>query len=449
MDAGPLAWAASTPAGARLGQAAVQSLRLEHDSLPWWFAPLEPFRWWMFMVGGFPHVAYTAAVYVVVALLLGVIYYRRAHLARRAMALVVLLLLSFATVHLGLTYVLTIMPHGSRWIVPPDASYVLADLHSHSQFSGAELMPADVIRWHLDRGYHVVAVTDSNSTRGSRMARDFAQSQHLPVIVPWGQEYRGINHLLLLGTDREFPSTSYDLARAVKEASQAGALVIAAHPWTGQVSVPALRDMGVRAVEVANAGSMAAPETQQFCAAQALPEVGNLDFRAGSNADDATVLPASVRNEVDVKHAIEAGECAAVFLPRLVMDERIGWFGRHVRWFGDFMRDGRYSMAPGVLCFGLAWWACRALVSARRDILSRDLPALILMMLAIALLLDGWLGVHALWWRYRSVNNFQHEWLLAANVGIMLAGWAGFLCASEGAAARAGAEVGARRLGLE
>jgi hypothetical protein len=359
-----LAWFATTPEGQRLGKLAAQTVRLELTPLPWWFAPLEPFRWLDTLVSDAPHAKFTGMIYAAIALSVGVTVLWR---CRRRWWQRVLLgasaaintLLALSGLHIAMMWLLTAVPHGTRWVVPEGAPFVLANFHAHSHFSaGGVLSPEQLVLWHQRKGYRVVAITDSNTPKGSLRAEGFVRRHRLPIVLVTGEEFRGKTHLLLLGLRQDVTPSQADVPKAIRLAQRLGALVIAAHAWTGRHSYGELMAWGVEGFEVANSGALADATLQRLCRRHRLTVVGNLDFRAGNMPKVATVLPAGATTPAKVLDALRKGHCAVLYDARHAATG-YHWLRARLSDIAELWETGQTTSLLGFglwLLVGWCWW---------------------------------------------------------------------------------------------
>jgi hypothetical protein len=359
-----LAWFATTPEGERLGKLAAQMARLELTPLPWWFAPLEPLRWLDALVSDAPHAKFTAMIYAAIALSVGLtIFWRCRRLWWQrffaAMLAAANTLLTLTGLHVAMMWLLTVIPYGTRWSVPADAPFVLANFHAHSNLSsGGVLSPERLVLWHWRKGYRVVAITDSNTVKGSLRAEAFVRRRRLPLVVVTGEEFRGKTHLLLLGLRRDVTPSQADVPKAIRLAKRLGSLVIAAHAWTGRHSYAELVAWGVDGFEVANSGALADALLRQLCRRHRLTVVGNLDFRAGNMLKVATVLPAEATTPAKVLDALRKGHCAALYDAR---HSEVGyhWLRARLSVATELWATGQVATLLGFGLWGLGGWYFR------------------------------------------------------------------------------------------
>lgn len=365
---GELAWFVTTPEGEQLGKLAAQLVQIEWHQVPIWFAPVEPFRWLISLLSaGYPHAKWLAVTYSLLGLLAGFVAFLllRARKWQRlaiatAASLNVMLTLSGGFV--AVNWFESVLPFGMCWVVPEDAPFVLANLHTHTTQSNGFLTPEQAVLWHLRRGYKVVAVTDSNTVKGGEIAKKFVERTNLhsaprtphpssPLTVLVGEEFRGKTHLVMLNIRRDISPRDFDVPAAIKEAKRQGGVVIAAHPWSGRHSIHELFEWGVDGFEIVNGTVLGDENLRALCRKHGLAVLGSLDFRSGCVPETATVLPVWANTPEKVAEALRKGICAVIYFPNQVSD---GKFDPLRSWFdelGDLWRTGGVANL-----LGIAFW---------------------------------------------------------------------------------------------
>ena len=437
-----LTFVAGTSEGVRLGQLAAETVRVELTPTPFWLAPLEPLRWLDFLLNSTPHVFYTLLIFLALAALASLATVRRQSCApaakipglRRMLALqtgmAVLLLL--AANHLALAWVHTVVPNGLRFVVPPRAPFVLANLHTHTQASGGMLMPEDGVRRLMDRGYAVLAITDSNSVRGGERARFIAETRHWPVTILVGEEYRGDTHLLFLNLHHDISAKTFPMGLAIRHAHAAGSTVIAAHAWTGRASYEELLRLGVDGFEVVSSTTLAEPAMRDLCERHHKAEVGNLDYRDGHWPLAATVLPAWANTPEKVQTALRQGDCAALYfsdrvqgvdfspwqamrasLPWLIWESQKTLVPGFLLWFGVgilVVRRRSHCRTPSLEARRSSASAVYPASPMRPACPTSPLPAFlgVLLLFVCSITLTAW----GMWWQLKSGWIPRCEWVV-------------------------------------
>lgn len=320
-----LAWFATTPEGEQLGKLAAQMVQVEWTPVPIWLAPIEPFRWFIALIStGYPDARWLSLPYSALALLIGLTVLWRVKAVwwhRLTVASVAALntLLTVAGGFIAVSWVNAVVPFGAKWVVPANAPFVLANFHTHTTQSNGFLTPEQAVLWHLQRGYKVVAITDSNTVKGGEIARSFVERTKLRVTVLVGEEFRGKTHLVLLNIRSDISPRDFDVPSAIKEAKRQGGIAIAAHPWTSKHSLEDLVNWGVDGFEIVNGATLGDDKLQTLCKQRKLAALGNLDLRSDTIPETATVLPKWADTPGKVAKALKEGKCAVVYLR-----ERIG-----------------------------------------------------------------------------------------------------------------------------
>jgi len=413
-----LAWLATTSDGDALGKAAAQSVQIVQDSRPWWAFPVEPMHWFYSIFGIAPHSFYAAALFLLMAVLGG--WWASRQGGRRAgLAWMITLTMTLIGGMQAHGWLYTRIPYGIRFQVPADAGFQLANLHCHTQASGGVLMPADALRWHLNKGFTVVGITDSNKTYPGVRAQDEASDQKLKVVVVPGEEYRGSTHLLMFGLKEPIRADQVNIADAMKQARDQGATVIAAHTWTGKESPEQLLSWGAAGFEACNGPSTVDEATLKLAREHRLALLGSLDFRQGNSPKTATVLPGDANTPERVLQALREGQCATLYSPEWREDTKFSYWVRLQHNFPDLLQYGGIWVIPGLLL----WYGIGRL--ARRYAPCQPRQGLeLIFMLAVG---GGILGVWSVWWRYKlgwfpSLELALSLWVVACPLGWYLAG---------------------------
>ena len=161
-------------------------------------------------------------------------------------------------------------------------------IHTHHSHDGSH-SPNDIVQEALALGFHVLAITDHNTVKGSREAQALAPNG-LEVII--GAEFstqRG--HILSLFIDESIEKTLtpheglYDFDTLVEKVHALGGLAILAHPYQSH----ALRDPsflqsldGMEWINGRILGSRHGKASQSFC--QSLKDQFQLPLYGGSDA---------------------------------------------------------------------------------------------------------------------------------------------------------------------
>ena len=413
-----LAWLATTPEGDALGKAAAQSVQIVHESRPWWAFPTEPMHWFYSIFGIAPHSFYAAALFLLMAAL-GGWWASRSAGWRAGLAWMTTLTMTLVGGMQAHAWLYTRIPYGIRYAVPAKVPFRLANLHAHTQASGGVLMPADVLRWHLGKGFSVVGITDSNKTYPGVRALGEASDLNLSVVVVPGEEYRGTTHLLMFGLKGPIRADQVDISSALGKAREQGALVIAAHTWTGKETPQQLLDGGVAGFEACNGPTTVDEITLKMARERHLALLGSLDFRQGNTPKTATVLPYEANTAEKVLQALRQGRCATLYCPEWREDTRFSYWVRLQHNFPELVRWGGIWLIPGLLF----WWKLAGLV--RRHAPCQPRAGLeIILMLAVG---GGVLGIWAVWWKYKpgwfpSLELALSLWVVACPLGWYMAG---------------------------
>ena len=416
-------WVSSTPAGDKLGALAAAQTHVELTMPSWLTAPLEPLRWFDVALSVLPHRALSLTALLLLSLLLsGLVRRRRGW--RDVVATAVALTLTMAGALECVRAIDTRLSAGVSWVTPDTAPFRLANLHAHSQASGGALMPEDLVSWHHQRGFRVLAITDSNGMRAVERAQAWVAASGLPMVIVPGEEYRGTTHLLMFNLRTPVLPAEHGVPEAVAEARRQGGLVIAAHPWTADRSPSALVDAGVGGFEVTNGSWIADTETQALARQKGLALTGDLDYREGATPMCATVLPLWADTPARVQQALERGECAALYLASRVSHGN--WTrGMPARFARSMLRliDERLAM----FLVGVLFWAL-LLIAARVYVRWPSCPLPARGALVCVLACTGVTAAFTLWcvwWQFRVGWYPRTEWAMALwAVATPVAWWA-------------------------
>ncbi|MFN8612661.1 MAG: hypothetical protein U0931_34300 [Vulcanimicrobiota bacterium] len=413
-----LAWLATTADGEALGQAAARSVQIVHESRPWWAFAAEPMHWFYSILGIAPHSFYAAALFLAIAALAGWWASRQGGW-RAGLAWTTTLAMTLVGGMQAHGWLYTRIPYGIRFQLPANAQFRLANLHCHTQASGGVLMPADALRWHISKGFSVVGVTDSNKTYPGLRASSEAGDQEIPVVVVPGEEYRGTTHLLMFGLKEPIRADQTDISSAMASARQQGALVIAAHTWTGKQTPEQLVQWGAAGFEACNGPTTVDQATLALARQHQMALLGSLDFRQGNSPKTATVLPLWADTPEKVLEALRKGQCATLYSPDWREDTRFSYWVRLKHNFPDLVFRGGIWVIPGLA----SWYALARL--ARRHAPCQPRKGLEnILVLALG---GGIMGIWAVWWRYKlgwfpSLELALSLWVVACPLSWYMAG---------------------------
>lgn len=242
----------------------------------------------------------------------------------------------------GLFYLSSFAPsHKLVHTTGSDQSPLIADLHTHTNRSSGFLSPKNVVRWHIERGFNVVAITDTNRIDGALEAQTYVKRNNLPCMILIGEEYRGQAHLILLGITRPYHPRDYNVESVIKAVHNEGGVVIAAHVWDERMSYHELADLGVDGFEVGNGRERTSdhPKLLQFCKDRGLSGIGVTDFKFGSDFFCWTAVHTSHFEEQSILTALQNGQTEPIDVPKSfrfnqnVTPPVLGW----LVWIGFFI----------------------------------------------------------------------------------------------------------------
>jgi hypothetical protein len=120
----------------------------------------------------------------------------------------------------------------------PEAAdeWVIASLHSQTDHTTGLLSPPNVVRWHFQRGFRVLNVSDRDEIRAGQEAVEFARREGFapPMLVLVGEEWHVHPDLVLVNVNKArkaYRLLDDDLKETVADVKREGGLVLVAHPW--------------------------------------------------------------------------------------------------------------------------------------------------------------------------------------------------------------------------
>jgi len=139
----------------------------------------------------------------------------------------------------------------------PGSDEVRFDLHLHTTHSpDGEMTPADLVRTAVAKDLKGIAITDHNSTRGIKEAREEARKFEGFLVIPGMEVSSRQGHVLALGVEGPIVS-GLEVAETVEKIRAAGGLPVASHPFrrfTG-IGEDCIRSARFEALEVLNGRS--------------------------------------------------------------------------------------------------------------------------------------------------------------------------------------------------
>jgi hypothetical protein len=181
----------------------------------------------------------------------------------------------------------------------PEAAdeWVVASLHSQTDRTTGLLSPENVVRWHFQRGFRVVNVSDRDQIRAGQDAVAFARRAGLepPMLVIVGEEWHVHPDLVLLNVKRPRKAHHLEddaLRETVADVKREGGLVTVAHPWAKLEprSLDLMFRAGVDGAEIVNGvihgGSLVVEAARRHKRAL----VGVLDYKYGPHVNAVTLI---------------------------------------------------------------------------------------------------------------------------------------------------------------
>jgi hypothetical protein len=196
----------------------------------------------------------------------------------------------------------------------PEAAdkWVIASLHSQTDRTTGLLSPPNVVRWHFQRGFRVLNVSDRDEIRAGREALAFARREGFapPMLVLVGEEWHAHPDLVLLNVKRPrkaHPLLDEELEETVADVRREGGLVFVAHPWAKLEprTLDTLLDADVDGVEIVNGvihgGSLVIEAARRHKKAL----VGVIDYKYGPHVNAVTLIEMNrARTPVDMVAAV-------------------------------------------------------------------------------------------------------------------------------------------------
>ncbi len=241
-------------------------------TMPWWQMLIEPFSALGHILTGAPDFRLAAISLAIWVTLLSWawVFWRRGDLPwwRRGPWASAVALFAFWCIPSMILFFSHL--HFPGWqLQVEDPQWLAADLQSHTLGSHDALVPAEYnLRWHRERGYDVVAITEHDEAGGSFHAQQIALAQGEPLVIPGVEmvnEYGGFllglglkpGQPVLLGR-RKDKDYSPRFAENIDQDHQ-GALISMAWLLSAE-DVERLVDDGVDAFELINAGHPDIPD---------------------------------------------------------------------------------------------------------------------------------------------------------------------------------------------
>lgn len=134
------------------------------------------------------------------------------------------------------------LPNAVLWdreFLARDEPFSLIEAHSHTTVSDGSMSPSQLVDWAMAYGFDAIFVTDHNDINGGKQAKQFAEHNHLPIVVVPGIEYTCCRiHMNLIGINETIAPTSswptdVELKEVIQTVHNQGGLVFVNHiPWS-------------------------------------------------------------------------------------------------------------------------------------------------------------------------------------------------------------------------
>lgn len=130
-----------------------------------------------------------------------------------------------------------------------------ANLHTHTTASDGALTPLQVLEWHLEHGYHVLAITDHDRVTNSNEPGKDRAILSIPGTEISAQRGEVEYHVVALGVDAMPVAPGCDPQEAMEAIQAMGGVSFIAHPyWNDHVPADLLSLDSLIGIEIFNTG---------------------------------------------------------------------------------------------------------------------------------------------------------------------------------------------------
>lgn len=183
---------------------------------------------------------------------------------------------------------------------------IRADLHFHTRYSpDASAQPKFIVeRLNQNSTIKALAITDHNTTEGSKKVRQLARPYEDIVIIPGVEISAEEGEIILLGIT-ELPPKPWKTQKIIDLAHANNALAIAPHPYRGLGLKDQAANLNLDAIEVLNAITTPGlnEKAEQLARAQGLPGVSGSDVHS---VGDPWNVYTKIDAEPEVNEILEA-----------------------------------------------------------------------------------------------------------------------------------------------
>jgi len=206
---------------------------------------------------------------------------------------------------------------------PEAAGYVRASLHAQTDRSTGLLSPRQLVRWHYERGFAVLNVSDRDRIDGARQAMEAGRAAAFqpPLLILVGEEWHGSPDVVLVHVRRfwnpkEMQPDETRLEQTVAGVRAEGGASFLAHPWSKVLpkTVDDIFEAGVDGMEVVNGVIRARDHLVRKAVRSRKAMVGVIDYKFGPHVNALTLLPAKLaRTPRGVVEAIATRQTRVVY----------------------------------------------------------------------------------------------------------------------------------------
>lgn len=197
---------------------------------------------------------------------------------------------------------------GRRIVLGPEArDEVACSLHAQTDRTTGLLSPRAVVKWHAQRGFRVLNVSDKDQVAAGHEARLAARTMDLTpsMLVLVGEEWHGSPDLVLLNVKRawrprQMPIHPQNVKEKIEEVVDGvqgeGGAVFLAHPWSKIPETVTLEDVleaGVDGIEIVNGVIHGGTQRIRLAREYEKALVGVIDYKYGPHVNALTLLPAA------------------------------------------------------------------------------------------------------------------------------------------------------------
>ncbi len=178
----------------------------------------------------------------------------------------------------------------------PDAlDWIPASLHTQTHRTTGLLSPSDLVRWHYQRGFRVLNVSDRDTTAGALAARKMASQKDFrpSLLVLIGEEWHGHPDIVLVNAKQDWKPGNPALPELVQRVREQGGASFLAHPWA---KLPGTLDEslvdGLDGVEIVNGVIHGGTLVRDAAKKHEKCLLGTTDYKYGPHVNVITLLPA-------------------------------------------------------------------------------------------------------------------------------------------------------------